>query len=61
MATWHQERHGKSLPVLGHPTKWSSYNPRGHLSVMRHESMEACMTYCKNTGDVPLPPTGEKP
>lgn len=59
MATWHQERAGKPLPTLTHPTKWSSYNPSGHLSVMRHESSEACMTYCEKTGDAPLAPTGE--
>jgi hypothetical protein len=35
---------------------WSSYNLQGHLSVMRHESREACMTYCAKTGDVPLSP-----
>jgi hypothetical protein len=56
MSTWHQERAGKPLPVLTHPTLWTSYNPRGHLSVMRHESYEACMAYCKKTGDVPLAP-----
>jgi hypothetical protein len=56
MATWHQQKAG--LPKLYHPTQWSSYNPSGHLSVMRHESEEACMTYCKNTGDIPLPPSG---
>jgi len=58
MATWHQERAGSPLPVLTHPTKWTSYNPHGHLSVMRHESYEACMAYCEKTGDVPLAPRG---
>lgn len=56
MASWHQERPGRTLPKLSHPTQWSSYNPQGHLSVMRHESLEACMAYCNKTGDVPLPP-----
>jgi hypothetical protein len=58
MATWHQERPGKQLPSLTHPTKWSSYNWGGHLSVMRHESKEACMIYCDKTGDIPMPPMG---
>lgn len=56
MATWHQERADKPLPKLSHPTQWSSYNPQGHLSVMRHPDVDTCMTYCKKTGDVPLPP-----
>lgn len=56
MASWHQERSGHALPKLSHPTQWTSYNPQGHLSVMRHESLEACMAYCNKTGDVPLPP-----
>lgn len=59
MASWHQlnawRRDG--FPTLAHPTLWTSYNPQGHLSVMRHESAEACMEYCKKTGDIPLPPS----
>ena len=58
MPTWHQEREGKKLPALYHPTKWTSYNPTGPLSVMRHESAEECLAYCDKTGDVPLPPQG---
>ena len=58
MPTWHQLKGG--LPKLTHPTKWSSYNPTGHLSIMRHESKEACMGYCKKTGDVPLAPDNER-
>jgi len=56
MSTWHQERTGHKLPVLSHPTKWSSYNPKGHLSVMRHLDQKSCMEYCNKTGDVPLAP-----
>lgn len=56
MPTWHQERPGKPLPKLTHPTKWRSYNPTGHLSVMTHDSQHDCVEYCKRTGDVPLPP-----
>lgn len=59
MPTWHQERNGHPLPVLYHPTKWRSYNPNGHLSVMTHESREVCEQYCKRSGDVPLAPSGE--
>lgn len=54
MPSWHQLKAG--LPKLSHPTQWSSYNPTGHLSVMRHASHDDCMEYCKRTGDVPLPP-----
>jgi hypothetical protein len=60
MASWHQERAGKALPKLSHPTKWSSYNPVGHLSVMRHENQESCMKYCKNTGDIPIAPDSDQ-
>lgn len=60
MPSWHQERPGQTLPKLSHPTQWSSYNPQGHLSVMRHESREACMAYCNKTGDIPLPPQPTK-
>lgn len=60
MPSWHQERPGQTLPKLSHPTQWSSYNPQGHLSVMRHESREACMTYCNKTGDIPVPPQPTK-
>ena len=56
MPSWHQERPGHTLPKLSHPTQWSSYNPQGHLTVMRHESLEACVAYCNKTGDVILPP-----
>ena len=58
MPTWHQQNAWRrdGFPKLSHPTKWSSYNPTGHLCVMRHESREACDIYCKNTGDIPLPP-----
>ena len=61
MPTWHQlqafKRNG--WPRLAHPTKWSSYNPHGHLCVVRHESREVCMEYCKRTGNIPLPPDNE--
>lgn len=56
MPTWHQERAGKTLPKLTHPTKWRCYNPTGHLSVMTFESKEACFEYCERTGDIPLAP-----
>lgn len=58
MPSWHQQNAFRrdGVPELSHPTQWSSYNPQGHLSVMRHESREACMTYCAKTGDIPLPP-----
>lgn len=56
MPSWHQERNGRTLPKLTHPTRWTSYNPVGHLTVMRHESVEACLAYCDKTGDIPLPP-----
>ena len=59
MSTWHQERPGKQLPKLTHPTKWRSYNPQGHLSVMTFESAEECMTYCERTGDIPLAPDNQ--
>ncbi len=54
MATWHQLKVG--LPKLSHPTKWSSYNPKGHLSVMRFASYEDCIKYCNKTGDIPVKP-----
>lgn len=58
MPSWHQingwRRNG--MPKLSHPTQWSSYNPHGHLCVMRHASHEECMAYCAKTGDIPLPP-----
>ena len=54
MPTWHQLNAG--IPKLSHPSKWRSYNPQGHLSVMTHESKEACMAHCDRTGDVPLAP-----
>lgn len=54
MPSWHQTKHG--LPRLSHPTQWTSYNPHGHLSVMRHATREECMAYCEKTGDIPLPP-----
>jgi len=54
MATWHQLKAG--IPKLSHATKWTSYNPAGHLSVMRFECYEDCINYCNKTGDIPLPP-----
>lgn len=54
MPTWHQLKAG--LPKLSHPTQWSSYNPQGHLCIVRHESREACLAYCERTGNVPLMP-----
>lgn len=57
MSTWHQERKDHPLPKLWHPAKWRSYNPKGHLSVMTHESKEACIKYCDKTGDVPVAPS----
>jgi hypothetical protein len=62
MPSWHQQNawQREGFPKLSHPTQWSSYNPTGHLSVMRHESHEACVEYCKRTGDVPLPPESAK-
>lgn len=60
MPTWHQERPGHPLPKLTHPTQWSSYNPHGHLSVMRFASREECLAYCEKTGDVPLAPDNVK-
>jgi hypothetical protein len=56
MPTWHQEREDKKLPKLSHPVRWSSYNPTGQLSVMRHFTKDTCMTYCNKTGDIPVPP-----
>ena len=58
MPSWHQQNASRRDGVLklSHPTQWSSYNPQGHLSVMRHESREACVAYCRKTGDVMLPP-----
>jgi hypothetical protein len=58
MATWHQNNAFRrdGFPKLNHPTLWTSYNPTGHLSVMRHASHAECMEYCKNTGDNPLAP-----
>ena len=56
MPTWHQEREGKKLPKLSHPVRWSSYNPTGQLSVIRHLTKDTCMTYCNKTGDIPVPP-----
>lgn len=56
MPTWHQERPGHPLPQLAHATLWRSYNPTGHLSVMTHESHQACLAYCDKTGDVPVAP-----
>lgn len=58
MPSWHQQNAWRrdGAPKLSHPTLWTSYNPSGHLSVMRHESQEECMAYCKKAGDVPLPP-----
>lgn len=61
MPTWHQSRSGQPLPKLTHPTKWSSYNPTGHLGVMRHESGAECLAYCEKTGDVPLSPDNQQP
>lgn len=59
MTTWHQQQAMMRDPItLRHPTLWSAYNPAGHLSVMRFDSMEACMRYCETTGDVPLAPQG---
>jgi hypothetical protein len=60
MTTWHQERNGRALPKLSHPTNWSSYNSRGHMAVMRHESYEACKTYCDKTGEIPVAPDNLK-
>lgn len=59
MPSWHQLKAG--LPKLSHPTQWSSYNPTGHLSVMRHASHDDCIEYCKRTGDIPLAPGNLKP
>lgn len=56
MTTWHQERNGKALPKLTHESRWRSYNPKGHLSVMTFETAKACFEYCKKTGDIPLAP-----
>ena len=56
MSTWHQERKGRALPKLSHPIRWSSYNPTGHLCVMRHFTEDTCMAYCDKTGDIPVPP-----
>ena len=63
MPSWHQKNAWKlnGFPKLSHPTQWSSYNPTGHLCVMRHESHEACMEYCKRTGNVPLAPDNLNP
>jgi hypothetical protein len=58
MATWHQKKAG--LPILYHPTKWTAYNPTGHLSVMRFDTEKECMDYCKKTKDIPLPPTNSR-
>ena len=55
MGTWHQLKAG--LPVLYHETKWTAYNPKGHLSVMRFDTKEDCFLYCEKTGDIPLPPS----
>ncbi len=52
---WHQLNAG--LPKLWHATKWTAYNSKGHLSVMRFDTKEACMEYCNKTGDTPLPPS----
>jgi hypothetical protein len=62
MPSWHQQNAWKrdGFPKLSHPTQWSSYNPTGHMSVMRYASREECMEYCKRTGDVPLPPESVK-
>jgi hypothetical protein len=57
MATWHQEQ---SLPTLYHATKWTCYNPSGHLSVMRFDDAESAQKYADNTGDVILPPSPQK-
>jgi hypothetical protein len=54
MSSWHQQNAG--LPVLYHATKWTAYNPKGHLSVMRFDTKEDCMKYCNKTGDTPLAP-----
>lgn len=58
MPSWHQTNGWRrdGFPTLNHPTQWSSYNPHGHLSVMRHATREECMAYCAKTGDIPLPP-----
>lgn len=58
MATDHQntaiKRDGL---VLYHPTKWTAYNPVGHLGVMRFDTHEAALKYAGATGDTLLPPT----
>ena len=54
MNNWHQQKAG--LPVLYHATKWTAYNPKGHLSVMRFDTKEDCIKYCNKTGDTPLAP-----
>lgn len=59
MPSWHQLKAG--LPKLSHPTQWTSYNPTGHLSVMRHASHDECVAYCKRTGDIPLAPDNLNP
>ena len=58
MPSWHQQNAWRrdGPPKLSHPTLWSSYNPTGHLCVVRHESKEVCDTYCAKTGNIPLPP-----
>ena len=60
MPSWHQERQGKPLPKLTHATKWRSYNPTGHLSVMTFDSKDECLAYCNRTGDIPMPPDNHK-
>jgi len=59
MPTWHQERPGKPLPKLTHPTKWRCYNPKGHLCLMTFETAEQCFEYCKRTGDIALRPDAD--
>jgi hypothetical protein len=58
MPSWHQQKAWRrnGPPKLAHPTLWSSYNPDGHLCVMRHASREECTEYCKRTGNIPLAP-----
>jgi hypothetical protein len=63
MPSWHQINAWKlnGFPKLSHPTQWSSYNPTGHLCVMRHASHDECVEYCKRTGDIPVAPDNLNP
>ena len=60
MATWHQERNSAGMAALyaPHPTLWKCVGdkPNQCAGAMLFKSQTDAETYCKNTGDLLIPP-----